>query len=225
MDEIRTHFSKTVDDYDTVSDKVVMKNNEMHKCLVDAISFEKNKELKILDLGCGTGHGMKLIMKMFPNAIATGIDYSHKMIEKSKKNLSEFLDRVVLVEEDFNKIDLTEKYDVIVSAAAIHNSSHENKQTLFKKIYNALKEDGIFINADFIRAQTDDLNNQYREIYRKFLENNLCREELKIWLKHAFEEDMPMKLSEQFIILKNHGFANVKIVWQFNHEVVYIAKK
>ena len=51
------HFSKTVDDYDTVCCRVVMKNEELHKTLVDAIPFDTEKEIRIMDLGCGTGHG------------------------------------------------------------------------------------------------------------------------------------------------------------------------
>ena len=48
MDDIKIHFSKTVEDYDTVADKVVFKNNELHDELIKVISFslvnESNKK-------------------------------------------------------------------------------------------------------------------------------------------------------------------------------------
>jgi len=47
---IFTHFSKTINDYDTVANKVVMKNDEFHNFLSSAIPFDVNKNLKILDL-------------------------------------------------------------------------------------------------------------------------------------------------------------------------------
>jgi len=223
--DIYIHFSKTVDDYDTVADKVVMKNAELHNCLVNSIYFDSRKNLNILDLGSGTGHGMSLILKKFPKAKVTGIDFSHKMIAKSRKKLREFLERVRLIEKDFNEIEFNEKYDAIVSAVAIHNSSHKQKDGLFKKIYNSLNEGGLFVNGDFIEGESPEMNEQFRMIYRNFLEKNLSGHELKVWLRHAFEEDMPMALSQQFKLLKKHSFYGLELVWQFNNEVVYVARK
>ena len=48
---------------------------------------------------------------------------------------------------------------------------------------------------------------------------------LKVWLRHAFEEDRPLALSQQFKLLKNLGFRELKLLWQFNNEVTYLAEK
>lgn len=224
-DTIYSHFSKTVDDYDTVSDKVVMKNDELHEQLIQAIPFPAEKPLRILDLGCGTGHGMLLVLNRFPRAHVTGVDFSPLMIEKSRKNLQAFANRVTLVEHNFNTLAFPETYDVVISAIAIHNSTHEQKDALFKKIFLSLKEDGVFINGDFIEGESFEINQQYRHVYRKYLEENLDGNELRVWLKHAFEEDMPLALSRQFGFLKTHGFRHITLLWQFNNEAVYTAKK
>ena len=76
MNRIKTHFSEKIEDYDTVASKVVFKNDELHDELVNAISFDNNKQLNVLDFGCGTGHGMMLVAKLFPKAQITGIDFS-----------------------------------------------------------------------------------------------------------------------------------------------------
>jgi len=225
MNNIYAHFSKNVNDYDTVSEKVVMKNTELHNALVGAISLDSNAKLDFLDLGCGTGHGMSLILDRFKNSKITGVDFSKKMIEKSKNKLSEFKGRFNLIEQDFNFMELGKNRDAIVSAIAIHNSTDAQKKELFKKIFNSLKTEGIFVNGDFTQAETPELDKQYHSIYRKYIENNLEGHELEVWLKHAFEEDMPMKLSEQFRILKEIGFKEIKLLWQFNNEAVYCAKK
>ena len=225
MNAIYTHFSENVDDYDTVADKVVMKDAELHECLVNSIPFNSDKELNILDLGSGTGHGMLIMLEKFPNAKVTGIDFSNKMIAASREKLKDFSGRIGLIEKDFNEIEFDKKYDVIVSAITIHNSTHEQKAKLFKKIFDSLNEGGIFINGDFIEGESPEMNNQYKGIYGDYIEKNLSGDESKVWLKHAFEEDMPMKLSEQFKILKGLGFKDAKLVWQFNNEAIYIAKK
>lgn len=195
MDKILSHFSETVDDYDTVADKVVFKNEELHIKLVNAIPFKRDEKLNILDLGCGTGHGMKLVAELFPNSIITGIDFSPKIISKAKEKLLEFSKRVKLIEADFNEISF-ENYDVIISAIAIHNSTHTQKENLFNKIFNSLNRGGVFINADFFEDEPKEDNEHNQKQYEVFLRDNLSGNELKVWLKHAFEEDMPMSLSK-----------------------------
>lgn len=225
MDKIKTHFSKTVNDYNTVVDKVVFKNDELHNVMVNALSFDKDRELNILDLGCGTGHGMRLVAEHFPKAKITGIDFSSIMIEKAKNNLLFFSDRIKLLEADFNDYHFDSKYDAVISAIAIHNCTHDQKTILFKKISDSLNNGGLFVNADFYEHDSVDINNGIKVIYRNFLKQNLSGDELDVWLKHAFEEDKPMTLSQQSSILKEIGFSEFILLWIFNNEAIYVAKK
>ena len=112
-----------------------------------------------------------------------------------------------------------------MSAIAIHNSSHSEKKILFQKIYDSLNKWWVFLNADFIEWEFLEQEKFYNLIYKSFLEKNLKWDELKVWIKHAFKEDMPMKLSTQFEILKNIGFSKTEIILQFNKQALYIAKK
>lgn len=225
MDGIKFHFTKTVGDYDTVADNVVFKNDELHEFLIDSLDFEAERVLKILDLGCGTGHGMSLIARKFPNAKIVGMDFSARMIEKAALRLAEFGERIELIEGDFTEKNFSKGYDAIVSAVAIHNCTHEKKEILFRRIFEALNGDGVFINGDFYEHESPFLNQKLQALYRQFLEQNLSGEELQAWLRHAFEEDMPMKLSQQFQILENIGFSQIEIRWLYNNEVVYVAKQ
>jgi tRNA (cmo5U34)-methyltransferase len=62
------------------------------------------------------------------------------MIEKSKKNLLNFSDRIDLIEIDFNDYEFNKKFDVVISAVAVHNITHKQKEILFKKIFNSLNK-------------------------------------------------------------------------------------
>lgn len=220
MDKIKDHFSKTVGDYDTVADKVVFKNDEIHAELVRAIPYDKDAEFSVLDIGCGTGHGIELIAESYPNAHITGIDFSFRMIQKAGQNLAKY-SNITLLFADVNKFHFKQS-DVIVSAFAIHNSNHDQQRALFKKIYDSSE---VFINADFYEHECAHMDNDLCRIYRSYLEENLSGEELEVWLRHAFDEDMPMTLTEQSSILKNAGFSSFELKWLFNNQAVYVAKK
>lgn len=219
------HFAQTVDDYDTVAGKVVFENEALHNQLINGLPFDALDEISALDLGAGTGHGATLFLDVYVNSRIICVDFSRRMARKCQENLKGYGDRFKLVEGDFTQMDLGQNYDAIISAVAIHNISHAEKEQLFERIYRALKVGGVFANADFVQGETAEQEKYYREVYRKYLESNLCGEELQVWLRHAFEEDMPMKYSEQCYHLSKIGFTKVRALWQCNNELVYTAIK
>lgn len=225
--EILTHFSKTVWDYDSVASSVVFRNDELHQFLLDSITFEAEKNIKVLDIWSGTWHGMELILQKCKNCEIHGLDFSEKMTEKAEKKLEKYKNRIKFFKGDISHKDfkINRKYDLIISVFTIHNITHQEKQELFKKIYDSLNDWWIFINADFFQHEVKKLDEKMQDIYRKYLEENLKWEELQVWLNHAFKEDMPMKLSTQFEILENIWFKEVTLNWMFNNEAIYIANK
>lgn len=222
---ILQHFSTTVADYDTVADYVVLRNEELHDELIAALDFDKAKPIKVLDLGCGTGHGLSLLLKKFPKSEVIGVDFSPRMIQKCQSHLQPFRGRFELIERDFTDMELGGPYDAIISAVAIHNCTHQEKLDLFSRIYNALSFGGIFANGDFIEGETDFLENQAKELYKNFVKTNLRGDELEAWLRHIEVDDKPMKLSLHFEALSKLGFKSFGTRWLFANEAVYSALK
>lgn len=226
IDEMYLHFTRTMGDYDTLVDSVVMKNDELHQVMVDSMNFERETKLNILDLGSGTGHGIKLILKKYPDSMITGVDFSKSAILDCKNKLKEYSNNIKFIEQDIIDLEFEDnKFDVIISAVTIHNITHSQKEILFKKIFSWLKPNGCFINGDFIEGENKEIDNHYREIYRQYMVKRMHGRELEVWLDHAFIQDMPMKLSSQFEILRRVGFKNMFLLWQFVNESVYVAKK
>lgn len=224
LTKIKKHFSSDIVDYDTADEYVVPKNEELHDTIVELIPFEEDKGIVVLDLGVGTGNGALKILK-YPNSFITGIDFCPKMLSRAKEKLKRFGNRVELIEADFTKIPFPRKYDVIISAVTIHNETDEAKRRLFKKIYNSLFDGGIFINGDFFRPEAQHLYEKFNKFYESYMRRYLSGEELERWLVHAFEEDLPAKLTDQFEWLKEAGFRELGVVWQYYNLAVYYAVK
>jgi tRNA (cmo5U34)-methyltransferase len=223
--KIKNHFNSDIVDYDACCSKVVPKNDEIHNVIVDSIPFDKKSRIKVLDLGVGTGLGALKILNEFPNSQLTGIDFSSKMISRARERLKIFGSRIKLIEADFNKIDFPEKYDVIVSAIAIHNSNEINQKKLMSRIFNHLKDNGCFLNGDFAKTKTEFLNKKLDESYKEYLRNNLRGEELKVWLRHAFKEDKPIALEDQLLWMKEVGFREIECIWRYQNLAIYYGLK
>jgi len=221
---IASHFD-SIDDYSYFADKVVPFNKELHDSVFDEITTRTKGEFTLLDLGIGHGAIAERILSKHKNARVVGIDISEKMLSKATERLARFEERIKLDRGDFDFADFGMEYDIILSTVAIHNSTHEEKAKLFKRVYESLTEKGIFINGDFIAGESPKDDTGYREQYLNFLKQGLKGGELEAWIRHAFYEDNPAKLSDQFKWLQGAGFKKIECTWKKTNIAVYVAYK
>lgn len=101
-----------------------------------------NKNLRILDIGCGTGiHANYLSEKGYH---VTGIDFSKEMIEIAKKNKKKNTD-FYLADAKFFEFDT--KFDIILSLFHVvsYQSKNEDILKMFSHVSKHLTTEGLFI--------------------------------------------------------------------------------
>lgn len=79
--------------------------------------FNKLKTLQILDVGCGSGCLLISCLKEFSKSKGTGVDISSSAIEVSNINIKQnkLKSRARLIKKDLFKLNLKNKFDIIVS--------------------------------------------------------------------------------------------------------------
>jgi len=98
----------------------------------------KEKQMKAVDLGCGTGEQTAILADKFPDAVFTGIDSSPEMLGKSKTLENERLHFRLATTEEVLSAD--ENWDLMFSNAALQWS--DNHQELFPKLISKLNTGG-----------------------------------------------------------------------------------
>jgi len=96
---------------------------------------EKRPNLKVVDLGCGTGELTRQLVEALPNSDVTGIDSSAQMLEKA----ATFADSGLRFEQG-DQARLTGEWDLIFSNAALQWS--ENHAELIPRLYGRLAPGG-----------------------------------------------------------------------------------
>lgn len=104
--------------------------------LAELITNEK--EMKAVDLGCGTGEQTSILTDKLTHATFTGIDSSPEMLEKSKALENNRLHFRIATTEALLKAD--ENWDLIFSNAALQWS--DNHHELFPKLISKLNTSG-----------------------------------------------------------------------------------
>jgi trans-aconitate 2-methyltransferase len=96
---------------------------------------EARPNLKVVDLGCGTGELTRQLADTLPDSNVTGLDSSKQMLEKAA-----YFSSPNLRFEGGDQSQLTGEWDLIFSNAALHWS--ENHAKLIPYLYRRLKPDG-----------------------------------------------------------------------------------
>ncbi|HEU0228397.1 MAG TPA: class I SAM-dependent methyltransferase [Arachidicoccus soli] len=217
--------------FNAISEKYDKQRPLLIPCFKDfyGIALELSNDVStiqnILDIGAGTGLMSALYAEKYPHANITLVDISADMLKKAKDRF-QGNDKINFLQADLSTTDFeTEKYDLVVSGLAIHHLSNKLKQILYRKIYNALRPEGLFINADQVKGATDFSEKIYTENWR----NHVLASSLTVEEKQsAFERvklDIMAPLDEQLIWLYNAGFSEANCFYQYFNFVVFAGKK
>ena len=183
----RSFFNEKIDEYD-ISHQEFM---ETKKNLTDSLDKDAKR---VLDLGAGTGLELIHLFEVFPNMEVTVIDITENMLTELKKR--SFGDKVKTICGDFFEVDFGKDYDAVISTSALHHFKQAEKDVLYKKIYDCLKENGQFINCDKI-ALTQEIEDE--QLYE--LENEFDK------YKHI---DTPLTVEHEIEVLKGDGFKDIE---------------
>ncbi|MGB3625250.1 MAG: class I SAM-dependent methyltransferase, partial [Henriciella sp.] len=109
------------------------------------------REVKLLDLACGTGRFLRETMRAFPRLQATGLDLSPNYAERARQQVSDW-PRVEIVEGLAEALPFADQsLDVIVSIYLFHELPEKTRKAVMAESARVLKPGGAFIVADSLQ--------------------------------------------------------------------------
>jgi tRNA (cmo5U34)-methyltransferase len=120
--------------------------------------------LRVLDLGSGTGLFAALLLERHPDAALHLLDGSEGMLAEARRR---FGDRPAIryILGDMATADLGGDWDLVISALAIHHLDDTAKQSLYRRIRDALRPGGLFVNAEQVLGPTPEAEERYARFW------------------------------------------------------------
>jgi tRNA (cmo5U34)-methyltransferase len=224
MEKVKLHFESEAEEYDKIIIELIPYYSEMVDALVSAIPFNREKKLRIIDLGCGTGKLSKEIAEKFPNAEFTCVDIAGNMLDIAKSRLKK---RAEYINADFNSYSFNGKYDLAVSSLALHHLTQDKDiYEFYGKIYDLLNDNGLFINADVVLGSTKALQDVFIEKWIEYMKKSVSIDIINNkWLPNYYSEDRPVPLMKHLDFLNKQNFKNIDVIWKYFNYAVYIGEK
>jgi tRNA (cmo5U34)-methyltransferase len=117
MENIKNHFEQEAHEFDEIILKLIPYYPQMLDALMTNIPFPKDKSIKVIDLGCGTGTISKQIKENYPSANIHCVDIADNMLRIAQDKLSGY-DDITYENADLSKYAFTESYDAVVISIA-----------------------------------------------------------------------------------------------------------
>lgn len=222
--KLRKLFDQCAQDYDRDRPKLVPGFADLYGTALRVIPFAREAAIRVLDLGAGTGLLGAMIAQAFPEARLDLTDISEAMLAKAQARFADN-PRVRCLVQEHTQLAASGEYDLVVSALSIHHLPDEDKQSLFAKIYRALKPGGVFVNIDQARAPSAAAEEAYERFWREDARAAGVSESALALAMERMREDKNALLTEQLLWLDQAGFAEIDCGYKRFRFVVYGGRK
>lgn len=213
LEEMSAFFTARVDEYDEHMLQCVEGCREGYIAMAELVSTQAKT---LLDLGCGTGLELSEIFKRIPHIEVTGIDLTQAMLDRIYEKFSD--KNIHLICGDYFKVPFGCGFDCAVSFQTMHHFTKDKKLELYKKIYSALTDEGVYIECDYMVLTQ-------REEDHWFAENRRIRKEQGIAEDEFYHYDTPCTVDNQIAMLRQAGFTSAEMVFRQENTTMLVARK
>jgi len=142
---------------------------------------------KLLDIGCGTGRLLFLLLREMPQISATGIDVSEEMLSLARGNAQKegFSERISLLKGTAEELQVftSDGFDCVLSHASF--SGWLAPEIALEEIARILKPDGILYISDWNRSAPA---HAFSSLIRRALNEPAHLERIRMGFEAAYSE-------------------------------------
>lgn len=221
---IEEQFNAIALEYDANRKKFIPCFQDFYENTTKFIAASIQTPKKVLDLGAGTGLLTYFWYKEFPSAGYVLTDIADEMLDVARKRFAG-IGGVSCKLEDYSRSLPDGNFDVVISALSIHHLEHQDKQSLFQKIYQKLPEGGLFVNYDQFCAGNALMDGWFDSFWVRQLENSgLTPRDIDLWRERRLL-DRECSVEQEADMLSACGFGTVKCVYSCRKFAVIAALK
>jgi tRNA (cmo5U34)-methyltransferase len=218
---VKQAFDRHAKDYDSERKQLIPSFDDFYGAALALIPFQPEERFRVLDLGAGTGLFASFVAQHYTNAEFTLYDISDKMLDEARKRFSDSRTKVTYVVRDYSREAIEGRFDLVISALSIHHVAHADKENLFKRLFECIDANGMFINADQVMGATPSIDELYRSTWLKQIRTNGVTDEMLAAALERMKEDKMSTLSDQLDWLRKAHFSEVTCWYQNFSLVVY----
>ena len=219
---VRRHLRLEIDAYDTSIRKFIPGYEEVLSRAADEIADIRPE--RVVDLGAGTGALTEAILEHECVGRVDAVDIDPEMLAQARVRLKRFGARVRFRERSFDAPLV--KCDAVAASLALHHvPKMQAKVELYKRIYDALRPGGVFVNADVtISAHPQARDRTYRLWAAHLVSCGIGEERAYRHFGEWALEDTYFPVDEELAAMREADF-DAECAWRDPPNTLMVARK
>ncbi|MCP4969023.1 MAG: carboxy-S-adenosyl-L-methionine synthase CmoA [Arcobacter sp.] len=212
--------------FDDMLNRSVPFYKEMQRLTINfALNFLEEND-KVYDLGCSTASTLIELSKHSRKKLKlTGIDNSSAMLDRAKNKCKAFGVDINFINDDLHNI-IYDEAKLIISNYTLQFIRPLQREELVKKIYNDLKDEGIFIFSEKVISSNKILGKQGIDEYYEFKKTQGYSEFEISQKREALENVLiPYTEEENKKMILDAGFSHCETLFKWVNFATFIAIK
>jgi tRNA (cmo5U34)-methyltransferase len=197
-------FDATASTYDRDRSRLIPGCDRFYSRAIELIPANAKS---IVDLGAGSGLLTILLRQHCPAAHIHLIDFSAPMLALAKQRLGDD-PNLTFEQADYTSAPLPQQQCAIVSSLSIHHLDDVDKRIFYSRCHDALKPNGVFVNADHIAGPTPELETLYQQRWLAEIRALGASEQQISESLYRNREDRRSPIEAQLQWLREAGFAD-----------------
>jgi len=219
-------FDESVVYYDEWVKTALPSYEQIFAVAKELVPFAPDERIDVLDLGAGTGLFSQHFLDKYPFASFALYDIAVEMLNLARERFRGFPDRFRFIVDDYRNLCEEQQFDLVISSLSIHHLADADKRDVFRRIYAALRDNGLFINVDQVRGPTPDFQELYwTDWLDKVRERGGIEDRIRESVQRRTAYDRDALLTDQLQWLGEAGFVNVDCVYKNYFIGVFAATK
>ena len=211
---VSAHLHVMIADYDRFIRTAIPHYETMRAVQLELLARCLPVDGCVIDLGGGTGALARAVAEKFSSVRVEIWDTDPAMLEVARERCAEFGDRVHFIERSFT--DALPTCDAVVACIALHHVKDiRAKGKIYRNIFQALRPNGIFANADCVMSETPAVRAASYDSWAKFMEEQgLSHTEAQQQFAQWAKEDYYPSLAIELRLLAAAGFSEPDCFWR-----------
>ena len=154
----RWNVSSAAQGYDAAAALIHPHYEELQDELIRLLPIAREGTGLVVDLGGGSGRLAEKLLERFPKIDVVVVDQSEPFLALAERRMERFADRGRCVQsrlQDHWENSLPRPPNALVSMSAIHHLEPAEKQSLYRRCFDALAPGGVLLNGDEVRPAND----------------------------------------------------------------------
>lgn len=203
---------------------IIPKHDEAHGIIVALLDYPHDREIRIVDLGCGFGGLTRSLLNTFPAAVMFALDANLEILHKMREKMGDSA-QIVPLHRDLNSPAWSndiEQATAVVSSFALDYLPPVRHRGVVEEAFALLEQNGRWVSCEFYRSSDARVNRIFHDLEIRYVRSSLEQGRVSSdQLDRLSASDLLRQehhiitVEEKVQWLRDAGFVQVEVPWRF----------